>query len=62
MPIRTPFQSKFQPDSVSYPSAINRVDEYLVEVSNPLGSAANIPLRFIQPNPRAITGTVHVAQ
>lgn len=42
---------------VNYPSAINRVDEYLVEVSNPLGSAANIPLRFIQPNPRAITGT-----
>lgn len=42
---------------VRYPSAINRVDEYLVEVSNPLASAANIPLRFIQPNPRAITGT-----
>ena len=52
------FSIEVPADSVSYPSAINRVDEYLVEVSNPLASAANIPLRFIQPNPRAITGTV----
>ena len=43
---------------VKYPSAIDRVDEYLIEVTNPLSAVSNIPLRFIQPNPRAITGTV----
>jgi len=45
-------------DSVTYPSAIDRVDEYLIEVTNPLSAVTNIPLRFIQPIPRAITGTV----
>ena len=45
-------------DPVKYPSAIDRVDEYLIEVTNPLSAVTNIPLRFIQPNPRAITGTV----
>ena len=45
---------------VSYPSAANRVDEYLIEVSNPSGSSENIPLVFEQPIPRAITGTVMV--
>ena len=45
-------------DSVKYPSAAGRVDEYLLEVSNPLSEVTNIPLRFIQPTPRAITGTV----
>ena len=43
---------------VNYPSAVNRVDEYLIEVTNPLSEATNVPLRFIQPSPRAITGTV----
>ena len=43
---------------VKYPSAINRVDEYLIEVTNPLSAVTNIPLRFIQQTPRAITGTV----
>ena len=45
-------------DPVKYPSAIDRVDEYLIEVTNPLSEVTNIPLRFIQPIPRAITGTV----
>lgn len=45
-------------DPVRYPSAIDRVDEYLIEVTNPLPAVSNIPLRFILPNPRAITGTV----
>lgn len=44
--------------AVKYPSAIDRVDEYLIEVTNPLSAVTNIPLRFIQPSPRAITGTV----
>ncbi len=44
--------------TVSYPSAAGRVDEYLIEVTNPGGSAENIPLVFEQPVPRAITGTV----
>ena len=52
------FEIEVPADGVTYPSAANRVDEYLIEVSNPLASATNIPLRFIQPNPRAITGTV----
>ena len=43
---------------VKYPSAINRVDEYLIEVTNPLSAVTNIPLRFMQQTPRAITGTV----
>ena len=43
---------------VKYPSAINRVDEYLIKVTNPLSAVTNIPLRFIQQTPRAITGTV----
>jgi len=47
-------------DPVSYPADIDRVDEYLIEVSNPGGSAENIPLVFEQPSPRAITGTVMV--
>jgi autotransporter-associated beta strand protein len=45
---------------VSYPSSSNRVDEYLIELNNPSGSAENIPLVFEQPIPRAITGTVMV--
>ncbi|MGL5019216.1 MAG: hypothetical protein ACRDBP_13860, partial [Luteolibacter sp.] len=47
-------------DPVSYPSSANRVDEYLVEVTNPTGAAENVPLVFDQPAPRAITGTVMV--
>lgn len=45
-------------DPVSYPADINRIDEYLVEVTNPTASKANIPLVFDQPVPRKITGTV----
>ena len=45
-------------DPVKYPSAAGRVDEYLIEVTNPLSTVTNIPLRFIQPTPRALTGTV----
>lgn len=45
-------------DSVSYPEAINRVDEYVIEVTNPSSSAANIPLVFEQPSPPAIIGTI----
>jgi len=45
-------------NAVRYPSGENRVDEYLIEVVNPGSAPANIPLRFIQPSPRAITGTV----
>ena len=65
----TPLNARFDADThafsidvpanpVRYPSGANRVDEYLIEVRNPLSNATNIPLRFIQPNPRAITGTV----
>lgn len=45
---------------VSYPGDTDRVDEYLIEVTNPGGSPENIPLVFDQPTPSAITGTVMV--
>jgi hypothetical protein len=45
-------------DPVSYPASIKRVDEYLLEVTNPLAVAENVPLVFEQPSVRAITGTV----
>lgn len=44
--------------SVSYPAAIDRVDEYVIDVTNPTGTADNIPLVFDQVTPRAITGTI----
>jgi hypothetical protein len=43
---------------VSYPAAIDRVDEHVIEVTNPGATAANISLVFDQPPPRAITGTI----
>lgn len=46
--------------SVSYPAAIDRVDEYIIEVKNPFGSQQNVPLVFEQPTPRAITGTLMI--
>lgn len=45
-------------EKVSYPADKDRVDEYLLEVTNPGSEAENIPLVFDQPSPRAITGTV----
>ena len=45
-------------DKVIYPAATNRVDEYIIAVTNPAGLPANIPLVFDQPIPRAITGTM----
>ena len=45
-------------ESVAFPAATDRVDEYVIEVSNPSASAKNIPLIFEQPTPRAITGTI----
>ena len=45
-------------DSVAYPAATNRVDEYVIEVTNPSAGAENIPLVFEQPNVRAVTGTI----
>jgi len=45
-------------DSVKYPAATDRVDEYVIDVCNPTDSAGNIPLVFDQVVPRAITGTV----
>ncbi|MDF7823569.1 sulfatase-like hydrolase/transferase [Pontiellaceae bacterium B12227] len=45
-------------DSVSYPADTNRVDEYVIEITNPDSIAQNIPLIFEQPTPRKITGTV----
>ena len=44
--------------SVSYPADADRIDEYLVEVTNPGSTTENIPLVFEQPIPRKITGTV----
>ncbi|VGO12506.1 Arylsulfatase [Pontiella desulfatans] len=44
--------------SISYPADTNRVDEYVIEVTNPEMTTQNIPLIFEQPTPRAITGTV----
>jgi len=46
--------------SISWPSDIDRVDEYLIEVTNPQASSVNIPIVFNQSPPRAITGTVMV--
>ena len=54
------FSIEVPADPVKYPSATNRVDEYLIEITNPLASTANIPLRFIQPKVRAVTGTVMI--
>ncbi len=45
---------------VSYPGETERVDEYLIEATNPGNSPENLPLVFDQPIPRAITGTVMV--
>ena len=45
-------------DSVKYPAATHRVDEYVIEVYNPTDSYSNIPLVFDQVVPRAVTGTV----
>ena len=42
---------------VTYPSGRNRVDEFLIEVSNPHEHVANVPLRFIKSFSPAITGT-----
>lgn len=47
-------------DAVTYPSASDRVDEYLIEVTNPLATTENIPLVFDQPTVRAVTGTAMV--
>lgn len=52
------FRIDLDPDSISYPSAINRFDEYVIEVSNPTDSEANIPLVFNQTTIPTITGTV----
>ncbi|MEM7391735.1 MAG: Ig-like domain-containing protein, partial [Verrucomicrobiota bacterium] len=43
---------------VSYPAETNRVDEYVIEITNPGVGAENIPLIFEQPTPRKITGTI----
>ncbi|MEY3897704.1 MAG: hypothetical protein RLZZ214_3225, partial [Verrucomicrobiota bacterium] len=45
---------------VSYPGDTDRVDEYLIEATNPGNFPENIPLVFDQPTPPAITGTVMV--
>lgn len=45
---------------VSYPRDTNRVDEYIIEVTNPTDIVSHIPLIFDQLQPRAITGTVMV--
>ena len=45
-------------DRVTYPEDIDRVDEYVIEVSNPTNINCNMPLVFDQVQPRAITGTV----
>jgi len=45
-------------DRVTYPRDVNRVDEYVIELSNPTDAICNIPLVFDQVQPRAITGTV----
>ena len=52
------FSIEVPASNVTYPSGVDRVDEYLIEVTNPLSAVSNIPLRFIQPIPMAITGTV----
>lgn len=63
-----PLDVRFDPDthafrvvigsgSVLYPADTNRVDEFLLEVSNPSSRSNNIPLVFVQPSPPAITGT-----
>lgn len=44
--------------SIAYMRDFNRVDEFVVEVTNPGSSADNIPLVFDQPTPRASTGTI----
>ena len=46
--------------NVQFPQDLDRVDEFLIEVTNPESVAANIPLVFEQPTPRAITGGVMV--
>jgi hypothetical protein len=45
-------------NTVKYPSGKNRVDEYLIELTNPSEVSENIPLVFDQPTVRAMTGTV----
>lgn len=54
------FHIEVPADPVSYPAHRDRVDEYLLEVTNPSTVAANVPLVFEQPIPRKITGTVMV--
>jgi len=47
-------------DRVTYPEAMDRVDEYVIEVRNPEKAACHVPLVFDQVQPRAITGTVMI--
>ena len=47
-------------DSVSFPADVDRVDEYLIELTNPQASPVNIPIVFDAVNHRAITGGVMV--
>jgi hypothetical protein len=43
---------------VDYPEDTDRVDEYVIDVTNPEHTACQVPLVFDQVPPRAITGTV----
>lgn len=45
-------------NGVRYPDHIDRVDEFLIEVSNTTTNSLDIPLVFEENTPRAITGTV----
>jgi len=45
---------------VNYPSDNDRVDEFVIELTNPTDETQNLPLIFDQPTPCDITGTVMI--
>ncbi|MEM1222634.1 MAG: hypothetical protein AAGH40_07700 [Verrucomicrobiota bacterium] len=45
-------------ERISYPADKDRLDEYVIEVTNPTSAPINLPLVFEEVTPRAITGTV----
>ncbi|TCS38984.1 hypothetical protein [Reinekea marinisedimentorum] len=55
------FYIELDPDKISYSTddtAVDRYDEYVIEVTNPTDTEANIPLVFAQATIPTITGTV----
>jgi len=56
-PVEQGLRIKIPIDPVRFPADTNRVDEFVIEVRNPSGSARSVPLIFDEIQARGITGT-----